>query len=63
MEAHDYNVAAPQLATWRAKAQPKFIPTGPVWTRPVLTIDRSTMTVDLAPHVSDTVLLDPHVRW
>jgi hypothetical protein len=50
-------------ATYRAKAQPISSPTGPVWTRPVLTVDRSTLTVDLAPHVSDTVLLDPHVRW
>ena len=31
-------------------------------TRPVLTVDWSTMTVDLVPHVSGTDTLDPHVR-
>ena len=31
-------------------------------TQPMLTVDRSMLTIDLAPHVSDTVLLDPHVR-
>ena len=45
------------------KPSPYPGPTGLVWTRPVLTIDRSMLTVDLAPHVSGTDTLDPHVGW
>jgi hypothetical protein len=63
VEAHGYDVVEPQLATCLARPGPTRSPTGSVRTRPVLTLDRSTLTVDLAPHVSDTVLLDPHVRW
>jgi hypothetical protein len=61
--AQNDDVAHRGADTWRAKAQPESSPTGPVWTWPVLTVDRSTFTVDLAPQVSDTVWLDPHVRW
>jgi hypothetical protein len=61
--AQNDNMPHRGAATWRAKAQPVSSPTGPVWTQPMLTDDRSTFTVDLAPQVSDTELLDPHVRW
>ena len=49
---------------WLGPAQtgPTRSPTDPFETRPVLTVDRSALIVDLTPHVSDTVLLDPHVR-
>ena len=60
----------PKAVTWQRHSMPRGGPkpspypgpTGPVWTRPVLTVDRSTLTVDLAPHVSGTDTLDPHVR-
>ena len=67
MEALGYDVAAPQHAMCPAQPGPKpspyLGPTGPVRTRSVLTVDWSTLTVDLAPHVSGTDALDPHVRW
>jgi hypothetical protein len=53
----------PRVRVSPARTGPTRRPTGPVRTRPELTVDRSMLTVDLAPHVSDTVLLDPHVRW
>jgi hypothetical protein len=55
-------VAAPDFTTWRAwpgpvrpkpglaQAQPS-----PVTAQSMLTIDRSTLTVDLDPHVSDSL--------
>ena len=55
------DVALCDEATWRAKTSPYPGPTGPVWTRSLLTVDRSTLMVDLAPHVSDTETPDPLV--
>jgi len=65
LEALVYDVAAPQHATCLGRPGPKpspyLGPTGLVRTRSVLTVDRSTLTVDLAPHVSVTETWDPHV--
>ena len=65
MEALGYDMAAPQHATCLGRPGPKpspyLGPTGPVRTRSVLTVDRSTLMVDLAPHVSGTEARDPHV--
>jgi hypothetical protein len=63
VEAHGYDVAEPQLATCLARPGPTRSPTSLARTRPILIVDQSTLIVDLAPHVSDTVLLDPHVKW
>ena len=66
MEALVYDVAAPQHATCLGRPGPKpspyLGPTGPVRTRSVLTVDRSTLTINLAPHVSGIDTMDPHVR-
>ena len=64
----------PKVVTWLRHSMPRVqvssAQTGPTRahqspfeTRPMLTVDRSTLTVDLAPHVSDTEPLDAHVRW
>ena len=59
--------------TWQSHSTPRVL-VGPaqtgltrahqslVRTQPILTVDWSTLTVDLAPYVSDTDTLDPHVR-
>ena len=51
MEAHVYDVAAPQLATCPARPGPDRAQQSPFETRPMLTVDQSTLTVDLA-HMS-----------
>jgi hypothetical protein len=60
----------PTAMTWQRHSLPRGGPSpaqiqpcpSPVETRSVLTVDRSMLTIDLAPHVSGTGTLDPHVK-
>jgi hypothetical protein len=52
---HLGDVAAPELATWRAQSGPAQAQPNPVTTRSTLIVDQSTLTVDLDPHVSDSL--------
>ena len=64
----------PKVVTWLRHSLPRVwvspAQTGPtrarqspLETQSVLTVDWSTLTVDLGPHVSDTEPLDPPVSW
>ena len=56
--------------TWQHHSLPRVRPSpaqikahrSPFETQSVLTVNWSTLTIDLAPHVSGTDTLDPHVR-
>ena len=51
----------PRVRLGPAQTGPTRAHQSPVRTQSVLTVDWSMLTVDLAPHVSDTGTLDPHV--
>ena len=51
----------PRVRVGPAQTGPTRARQSPFETQSELTVDRSTLTVDLAPHVSGIETLDPHV--
>ena len=51
----------PRVRAGPAQTGPTQSRQSPFETQSVLTVDWSTLTIDLAPHVSGTDTLDPHV--
>ena len=60
VEAQGHDMVTPTRAMWRAKPSPNLGSTSPVEAQPVLTIDRSMLTVDRG-HMSVTPPCGTHL--